>query len=305
MTLRFANAPVTWGIWGPHSLPQGRTPRDILSAVVAAGYTGCELGPPDLFGDSPEAIADLFAEYGLACAGAYVPLRPLDGPEVLAGDLDGLRRVAAILSAFDAPGPLILAEETYPEIKRALRRGAAHPELDLSPADWRTLIAGIEEGGRIGAGMGLTLSYHPHTGTHIEQPHEVDRFLADTDLPVTLDTGHAVAGGDEMAALWPRMGARTNHVHIKDVHMAPVLEAAASGTEFGIAAAAAPLGGGDLDLDPFLSDLLAAGYAGWLVVEQDRRPDGGHEHSAVDAEQKQNLDWLHAHLNRARTATPL
>lgn len=291
----FANAPVTWGVWGPHSLPAGRTPRDILKALSEAGYTGVELGPLGFFGRDASETAEVLGQYGLRSAGAYVPLRPLHGAEVMAGDVANLRAVCTTLAACPGSGPVILAEETEPDLKRHVRRGSSAPELDLSADQWTTLIDGMAEAGRIAADFGLPVSYHPHTGTHIEQPHEVDRFLSGCDLGMTLDTGHAAAGGDDPIDLLRRWGDRVNHVHVKDLKLAPVELAQQQGLTFGMAEASAALGEGDLDMVGFMAALADRDYRGWIVVEQDRRPDGGHDHAGVDAEQKRNLEWVRAH----------
>ncbi|HWJ75441.1 MAG TPA: TIM barrel protein [Kaistia sp.] len=296
MTIRLANAPVSWGIWGANSLPAGRTPRDILHALADAGYAGVELGPLGFFGADAAAVSATLGEYGLACAGAYVPLRALEAAELVEQDFAALRVICKILLAFPNPGPVILAEETYPELKRHLRRGNRHPELDLSASDWRRLIDTIKAAERIATGYGLSVSFHPHTGTHIEQPHEVDRLLQEIDLGFTLDTGHAAAGGDDPLALLARWGSRVNHIHLKDVHLAPIERASADNEEFGIARASAALGAGDLDLDSFMQRLGQLNYSGWIVVEEDRRPDGGHDHAEVDREQRHNLDWVKARL---------
>jgi len=294
MSVLIANAPVTWGVWGPHSLPAGRTPRDILSALQKAGYDGVELGPLGFFGPDAQGTVAALAEFGLRSAGAYVPLRPLHGPEVMAADIEGLRAVCATLAAFPQSGPVILAEETEPEIKKHVMRGTRHPELDLNAGQWKAFIAGMSEAARIAADYGLMVSYHPHTGTHVEQPHEVDRLLEGSDLSMTLDTGHAAAGGDDPLDLLARWGDRVNHIHIKNVTMAPVRTASENGSAFGMADASTRLDAGDLDLAAFMRALGRRNYDGWIVVEQDRRPDGGHDHAAVDTEQQENLHWVRA-----------
>ncbi|MFC0010084.1 TIM barrel protein [Devosia nitrariae] len=294
MTPLLANAPVTWGVWGPHSLPPGRTPRDILAAVASAGYTGVELGALGFFGRDAAATVAALQEFGLASAGAYVALRPLAGREAMEEDLAGLRAICAVLASFPQTGPVILAGSGAEGIVRHVKRGTRHPELDLTDEQWIAFIAGMAEAARIAAGYGIPVSFHPHTGTHVEQPHEVDRFLSGCDIPLTLDTGHAAAGGDDPLDLLRRWGDRVNHVHLKDVAMAPVEKASAEGIPFGMADASVALGEGDLDLDGFMRALEARDYRGWIVVEQDRRPDGGHDHADVDEEQRRNLEWVKA-----------
>jgi len=294
MTVRLANAPVTWGVWGANSLPADRTPADILRAVSSAGYDGIELGPLGLFGSAGE-VRQTLGEYGLTLAGAYVPIRVFEGEDAVASDIAQLREVCAALVSCGGDGPIILAEETIDAIKRNVARGAAHPELDLTDGEWRLFADTMARAADIVRGEGLRVSYHPHTGTHVEQPHEVDRFLELSDVGLTLDTGHARAGGDDPIDLLRRWSARVDHVHLKDLSLAVVDQARDNGSEFSMAEASTPLGHGDLDLLGFLRELAAQRYSGWIVVEQDRRPDGGHDHAVVDQEQHHNLEWLRTH----------
>jgi inosose dehydratase len=295
MTIRFANAPVSWGIWGTQSLPPGRSPEDILDAVEKAGYDGIELGPLGFFGTATEVASSLLRHH-LDVAGAYVPLRVFGAKEDLRGDFDALRQVCEAVWTCGGDAPVILAEETSDDIKRAVRRGASRPDLELSDAQWDRLTSAITDAKELVASCGLPTSYHPHAGTHIEQPHEVDRLLDSCDIGLTIDTAHAFAGGDDPLALLRRWSGRVNHVHLKDAVEGPILDAQRSGFPFSIASASRALGEGELDLDAFLAELIREAYSGWIVVEQDRRPDGGHDHSQVDLEQARNLDWLRTHI---------
>lgn len=291
MTQRYANAPVTWGVWGAHTLPPGRTAADILAAVAGGGYDGIELGPLGLLG-TRETLPSTLAQHGLALAGAYVPIRFTEGIERITEDFEVLEEVCQLVETTDRTAPIILAEETIDEIKRHLARGTAPSDLDLDRQGWRRLVAVLGDAQAVVEGHGLTASFHPHAGTHIEQPHEVDRLLGLSDVALTLDTGHAAIGGDDPINLLRRWAERVNHVHLKDIRMSMVRKARGTGEIFGIAAAAAPLGAGDLDLRGLLAALDDIGYSGWVVVEQDRRPDGGHDHAQVDLEQAHNREWI-------------
>ena len=55
------------------------------------------------------------------------------------------------------------------------------------------------------------------------------------------------------------------------------------------------LGAGDVDLDGFCGALTAAGYEGWVVVEQDRVLEDGEAFGDASAEQTRNRDWLRDH----------
>ncbi|HEY0248326.1 MAG TPA: TIM barrel protein [Gryllotalpicola sp.] len=291
MSIRFANAPVSWGIWGANSLPPGRTPADVLRAIDGAGYDGVELGPLGFFGRAG-TIAATLAEHGLACAGMYVPLRVFEGDEVLEADQAAVADVCRVVAAAGGDGPVILAEETIDAIKANVARGRGPSPLDLDDAGWARLSEAVERARRTVEEAGLRASFHPHTGTHVEQPWETDRLLEQTGVGLTLDTGHAAAGGDDPVELLRRWSGRIDHIHMKDIRSAAVADARSAGRIFGMADASAPLGAGDLDLPAFLAELGRQAYSGWVVVEQDRRPDGGHDHTEVDREQHRNLTWL-------------
>ena len=102
-------------------------------------------------------------------------------------------------------------------------------------------------------------------------------------MGLCLDTGHLAFGGADPVAVCKRYASRVWHVHAKDVR-ANVLDAARRQeldfpTAVGIGVFA-PLGQGNVDFPALLAALRAAGYAGWLVVEQDIRlglqwPTGG------------------------------
>jgi inosose dehydratase len=108
---------------------------------------------------------------------------------------------------------------------------------------------------------------HPHAGSYIEFEDEIDRILADTDLGLCLDTGHALYAGADPAELLLRNAARLQHVHLKDVSPTPPPPNFWDAIEAGVFC---PVGEGRLDLES-VRDALA-GYDGYATVEQDRRP---------------------------------
>ena len=111
-----------------------------------------------------------------------------------------------------------------------------------------------------------------HVGTHVETTAEVERFLADSDLPLCVDTGHLLIGGTDPVELVRAHPDRVGHVHLKDVR-ADLAEAVRDGrtgyTEAVARGVYVPLGDGDVDLLELLKLLRDNDYAGWYVLEQD------------------------------------
>ncbi|UWE11542.1 TIM barrel protein [Actinacidiphila bryophytorum] len=251
---RIAAAPISWGVcevpgWG-HQL----SPDQVLTEMTQLGITASEFGP-DGFLPGP-----LLAAYGVTAVGGFVPA-VLHDP-----DHDPLPDVRAALDRFTAAGArtLVLAAAT------GLDGYDERPQVDA--AGWRTLLARLDEIAALAGSLGVTAALHPHVGTVVEGPEEVDRVLDGSGVGLCLDTGHLLVGGTDPVALARRAASRVAHVHLKDVH-APAADAVRTGRTTYTAAVTAglyrPLGAGDLDLPSLLTSLESAGYPGWYVMEQD------------------------------------
>jgi inosose dehydratase len=251
---RIAAAPISWGVcevpgWG-HQL----TPDRVLEEMTGLGLTASEFGP-DGFLPGP-----MLAAYGVTAVGGFVPA-VLHDP-----DHDPLPDVRAALDRFTTAGArtLVLAAAT------GLDGYDERPDVDA--AGWRTLLARLDEIAGLAASLGVTTALHPHVGTVVEGPGEVDRVLDGSGIGLCLDTGHLLIGGTDPVALAERAAERVAHVHLKDVHEATAAAVRSGRTSYTSAVNAGlyrPLGEGDLDLPALLTALESAHYRGWYVMEQD------------------------------------
>lgn len=314
--IRIGNAPVSYGVYGEAAGGTGTSPEALLKSMAEAGYQGSELGPPGFFG-TPEETAALFAAYGLAPVGAYIPVHYALGDDVVAHDMARMaqtcRELAACaeksgLSAEDAP-LAILADEGSEALLHNPARAWDDRSLALDPSGWDRIAELSAKAVELARSHGLRTSFHPHISTFVESPWEVDRLLELTEVGVTLDIAHIqLAGGDPVECL-ARWRERINHVHVKDVDVSVLTRAKeARRTDFDTwwADVCVPFGRGDVDIDAFIADLLrgnsntngnsnsnnGGGYRGWLLVEQDRAPTPAHLYPQVAAEQAANLTWL-------------
>ena len=164
---------------------------------------------------------------------------------------------------------------------------------------------------RAGA-FGLTATLHPHVGTLVERPAEIDRVLRGATIGLCLDTGHTLAGGGDPLALARVATRRIKHVHLKDVDAAMAARVRAgeiSYTEAVRSGMYRPLGAGDSRVAEIVAVLEAGGYDGWYVLEQDRilpAPRGsvdGEGAESADAEAaaaiRADVDASLAHLRAA------
>lgn len=297
--VRIADAPVNWGLFGLGSAPL-LTPGVFLEGVVANGYEGTELGAPGFLGDAA-ATRHALERRGLALAGAYLDLR-FSHADTIEAELVELRSRARFVADAAPAGSTpvaVLADATADAARLELAcRVGRHPEAWLPPHRFETLVSNIHRAARICADAGLLPVVHPHAGGYIETDREI-RAVCDRLDPslvgLCLDTGHAWLGDADPLALLRDHRAIVRHVHLKDV--APEVLAASRREGWHIDRTWAEgifteLGTGAVPIAPFLADLLAGGYRGWLVVEQDRVLRDGETPAAAAATSAANRDWL-------------
>lgn len=288
-TNRIAGAPISWGVcevpgWG-HQL----SPDVVLRQMSALGLTATEFGPDTFLPADPAAKAKTLASHGLSVVGGFVPVLlhesghdPLPG---LQAELDGFVAAGA--------GTLVLAAATGVD--------GYDTRLRLDDAGWRLLLSNLDRLAGAATERGIVPTLHPHVGTMVEKPEEVDRVLSGSGIALTLDTGHLLIGGNDVLALTASAPDRIAHAHLKDVRAdlaTAVRQGDLSYTEAVAAGMYVPLGTGDVDLTGILGVLGTAGYAGWYVLEQDTILSGPGQADAALADVAQSLAYLTGILSR-------
>jgi inosose dehydratase len=272
--MKLGTAPITWGVcelanWGA-MLPSER----VLEEMAEIGYEGTELGPWGYLPRDPAALATDLRERELTLAGAFCPVTLHDRGRFDA-QFNYAMDTCRLLSALRAP-VLVLAEAGDAQRgKIAGRVSASDPQF--SADDWKRFAEGANEIGRRAHEMGLITAFHPHAGTYVETPREIDELLRRTDpslVGLCLDTGHVFYGGGDPLGLARREGSRIRHVHLKDVDEKRYRRAIARGLDFSAAVGEdvfVPVGYGVIEMAAIIRTLRDSGFAGWLIVEQDVR----------------------------------
>ena len=267
---RVAGAPITWGVcevpgWG-HQMAADR----VLSEMRSLGLRATELGPDGFLPRGSERA--LLEANGLSLVAGFVPA-VLHDPSSLEGELARVDAAAHTIASLGG-GVLVLAASTGGEGYEAAGR--------LDAAGWAALGRGIDRVVASAGERGLRVALHPHHGTVVELPEDVEHLLEVSDVGVCLDTGHVVVGGGDPVALARTAGSRVTHVHLKDVD-ATIAGRVNSG-ELGYHAAVGaglyrPLGDGDVDIRAVLRVVEESAEAVWYVLEHDevldREPEPG------------------------------
>jgi inosose dehydratase len=235
----------------------------VLTEMAAAGIVATELGPDGFLPTGPQEKAAVLAAHGLRAVGGFVPVVLHDPMRNV------MSTVTPALDALVAAGAstIVLSADS------GLSDSAGYDErVELDGDGWKTLFANLDRIRDVAAERGITATLHPHVGTVIERPAEVDKVLTGSQIPLCLDTGHLLIGGTDPAALAADVPDRIAHTHLKDVQ-ADLADRVRTGELTYSAAVRAgmyrPLGRGDVDIAAIVSGLQAHGYDGWYVMEQD------------------------------------
>jgi inosose dehydratase len=272
--IKLGTAPISWGVcelpdWGV-VLPY----RRVLDEMASLGYRGTELGPWGYLPQDAIALGKELRARELDLAGAFCPVT-LHDPSRYEDQLRYAMDTARLLAALGAP-VLVLAEAGDAKREKiAGRVGANDPRF--TEEEWKRFAEGANEIARRARDMGLVTAFHPHAGTYVETPREIDELLRRTDpllVGLCLDTGHVAYGGGDPVALAKRDPTRVRHVHLKDIYRDRYERALARKLDFTAAVGEdvfAPVGSGSVDMSGVLRILRESGFDGWLIVEQDIR----------------------------------
>ena len=263
--------PILWNNVDIAELRHGTSAAAILDDIARIGFDGCQLGLGFPEGEDLRAALN---DRNLRLAEVYASIpATVDGPT--AGALEEVRERIRLLAAGGGE-VLCIAFDGSPDRDAFAGRAADPATPRLTDDGWARTIALLETAAAETRAAGGRIAFHPHAGTYIETPAEVERLAAAVDaasLPFCLDVGHYLVGGGDPVAALRQYGERVEHVHLKDVDpevLAGLRDGSLGGFGAGIRARLfTELGSGALDLDGVLAALAARSYDGWLMVEQD------------------------------------
>ncbi|MHB1988219.1 MAG: TIM barrel protein [Acidimicrobiales bacterium] len=256
---KVAGAPISWGVCEVPEWGYQMEPDRVLGEMRGLGLHATEAGPQGFLPDEPAVLFDYLANQAMTLVGGFTPL-------VLHHGTGWRDELEAAVQRFARCGAevLVLASATGSEDYDTRRA--------LSTTEWTSLLSALDLAVAIASDAGLRAVLHPHVGTVVQRPDEIERVLAGTSVPLCLDTGHIMAGGGDPAALARAAADRITHVHLKDVDAEIAQRVADGGLAYSTAVRNGlycPLGDGDVNVQGIVSSLDQAGYDGWYVLEQD------------------------------------
>jgi inosose dehydratase len=270
---QFACAPNSWGVRDYPGPSWEQSYETMLDEMVAAGYSGTELGPFGFFPTDPGILRPQFEKRNLKLLASFVPV-VLSDPGSAEIAVDRIRQVGHLLSALGAPF-LVLSDAQTDERSRIAGRVPRDGSASLTAEQWRNVARVVERAAGVARDFSLDLVFHPHVATYVETPEECERFFdatSHTGIGLCLDTGHCFYSGGDCVKEASKFASVLRFVHIKDVDRG-ILEGARLRKltfEEGIAEEVfRTVGSGSVDFPAFFRELLKINYRGWMVLEQD------------------------------------
>ncbi|MGH9350870.1 MAG: TIM barrel protein [Terriglobia bacterium] len=269
----FASAPVSWGVQDFRDVAWDQPYETILDEMVAAGYTGAELGPYGYFPADAAVLRPVLQKRRLTLLSSFVPVA-LGDSSTASTVIGHIRKVGSLLAALKAPY-IVLADAQTPRRQQLAGRVPADGSESLSPEKWRNAAKIVAEAERVAADFGLDMVFHPHVATYVETPREVEQLfdaISATKTGLCLDTGHCFYGGGNPVQEAEKYKRLLRYVHIKDINLPALKDSNRKELNFEQAVAAgvfSQIGKGCIDFFALFRILLKNGYSGWMVVEQD------------------------------------
>lgn len=267
--IKIANCPDSWGVLFPEDEKQIGWER-FADEFCRAGYRYLELGP---YGYWPTdlSLRQEFDRRGIVCISGAIGGHFEESMDVWN---EQIREKCPYYKALGCEY-VVLAGGRYND--RVTRR-FTHPRY-LPEKDWDLFIAHVNEIAHIIAEeYGMSVVYHPHADTHIEQEFQIERFLLETDpkeVNLCFDTGHHIISGGEPVSFVRNFGDRITFLHVKNVNGAlknAVIEKRLGNLESLEAGIYTRLDQGEMDFRELKAALEKWSFDGYAVIEQDVYP---------------------------------
>lgn len=266
-------APIAWTNDDLPDLGKENTFEQCISEMALAGFTGSEVG--NRYPKDTDVLKKALALRGLEICNqwfsSYLISRPFEEVE---------KEFRAQLTFLKTMGAKIIgvSEQSY-SVQGQQDTPIFGHKYEMNDQEWDIFCRGLNRLGRIAKDeYGISLTFHHHMGTVVQNPDEVERMMKGTDsqyVSLLYDTGHfAYCGADPLEMLQTYID-RVKHVHLKDIRPEVVEKVKQDNLSFleGVRLGAFTVpGDGCIDFVPIFQTLEKAGYEGYMLVEAEQDP---------------------------------
>ena len=266
-------APIAWTNDDLPDLGGENTFEQCVSEMALAGFTGSEVGnkyPKDtkVLRKALELRNIEICNQWLSC---FLLTKPFEEVEKeFRSQLEFLKDMGAKIIGASEQSYSVQGQEDTPVFGK---------KYVMNDQEWDTLCTGLNRLGKIAKEeYGISLTFHHHMGTVVQDPDEVERLMEGTDpkyVSLLYDTGHFAYCGADPLEMAKKYAHRIKHVHLKDIRPEIVQRVKDEGLSFldGVRAGAFTVpGDGCIDFAPIFKVLEDTGYEGYMLVEAEQDP---------------------------------
>ncbi|QOV18375.1 myo-inosose-2 dehydratase [Blautia liquoris] len=271
--VRLGIAPIAWTNDDLPELGKENTFEQCISEMALAGFVGTEVG--NRYPKDTEILKKSLnlrkIEICNQWFSAFLLTKPFQEVE------RDFRMQLAFLKEMGAK-IIGVSEQSY-SVQGKLDTPIFGHKYEMNDSQWKTLCDGLNRLGKIAKEeYRISLTFHHHMGTVVQNPDEVDDMLANTDpayVGLLYDTGHfAYCGADPLGELTKHID-RVKHVHLKDIRPEIVEKVRCENLSFldGVRMGTFTIpGDGCIDFVPIFQTLENYGYEGYMLVEAEQDP---------------------------------
>lgn len=274
MSVKLANAPVSWGVDYAND-PKNPPWQKVMDEIAAAGYRYAELGPYGYFPTDPETLRGEYAKRGLTPVAGFA-FQILHDPAKTEAVLDVVEKTCKLLSTIGAKYLNTIDHISEIRMASAGRRDLA---TRLDAPRFEHMISLIDRIADIALEHNVLPVLHQHAGCYIEFEDELERVLDRLEpsrVGICIDTGHMAYAGIDPVAFYRSRATRVKYFHFKDIdaqvhervlrEKVPFLKAVEQNVF-------CPVGKGVVDWQGLAKAFDELGYANPATIEQDIDPE--------------------------------
>lgn len=229
--------------------------EDAVGAISKAGYEMIEIFDGNLmeYAENKKGFTELLEKNGLKLLAVYSSADFIYD-EILEEELYKIDKTASLATELGA--------------KHLVVGGGAIRSKGIQGMDYIKLADALDKVVDIAKRYNLIPSYHPHLGTCVQSPEQLNRLMPLTKINLCPDTAHIEAGGGDSVKTIEKYKDRIKYVHLKDYGSGGFL----------------PLGKGRIRFDVMIKILQDNGFDGDYTVEADGYPGSPEEAAEISYE---------------------
>lgn len=266
-------APIAWTNDDMPDLGKENTFEQCVSEMALAGFTGSEVG--NKYPRDTEVLKKALQLRGMEICNqwfsCFLITKPFEEVE---------REFRSQLTYLKTMGAKIIgaSEQSY-SVQGMVDTPIFGHKYVMNDEEWDMFCKGMNRLGKIAKEeYGISLTFHHHMGTVVQDEAEVDRMMENTDgeyVSLLFDTGHFAYCGVDPLKMVKKYSGRIKHVHLKDIRKEVVEKVRAENLSFldGVRLGTFTVpGDGCIDFEPIFKVLEESGYEGYMLVEAEQDP---------------------------------